>query len=134
MKNKDRSSRLILFTGSQIRAHSLGVLKLVTASCPAAAHIYMVIVIYVTRVIVKPSFARVRNFESSQRSRANLFLELDENDVLPDVMSTLWRHFMHTHIRRTRCTWCPSVGAKATEGLRLALGKSAIWITTLRKG
>jgi hypothetical protein len=47
------------------------VLKLVTASCPAAAHIYMVIVIYVTRVIVKPSLARVRNFESSQRSRAN---------------------------------------------------------------
>ena len=71
MQNKDRSSSLFLFTGSQIRAHSLGVLKLVTASCHATAHIYMVIVIYVTRVIVKPSFARVRNFESSQRSRAN---------------------------------------------------------------
>ena len=67
---KKRAARF-LFTESQIRAHSLGVLELVTASCPAAAHIYMVIVIYVTRVIVKPSFARVRNFESSQRSRAN---------------------------------------------------------------
>ena len=71
MKNKGRSSSLFLFTGSQIRAHSLSVLKLVTAFCPAAAHIYMVNVIYVTRVIVKPSFARVRNFESSQRSRAD---------------------------------------------------------------
>ena len=70
MKNKDRSRSLFLFTGSQIRAHSLGVLKLVTASCPATAHIYMVIVIYVTRVIVKPSFARARNFESSQRTVA----------------------------------------------------------------
>ena len=40
MQNKDRSSSLFLFTGSQIRAHSLGVLKLVTASCPAAAHIF----------------------------------------------------------------------------------------------
>jgi hypothetical protein len=71
MKNKGRSSRLFLSTGSQIRSHSLGVLKLVTASCPAAAQIYMAIVIYVARVIVKPSFARVRNFESSQRSRAD---------------------------------------------------------------
>jgi len=135
-QRKIRTARVAFFfkTGSQIRAHSLGVLKLVTASCPAAAHIYMVIVIYVTRVIVKPSFARVKNFESSQRSRANLFLELDEDGVLPGVMSILWRHFMHTHIRRTRCTWSPSVGAKATEDLRLALGKSAIWITTLRKG
>ena len=94
----------------------------------------VIVVIYVTRVIVKPSFARVCNFESSQRSRADQDLELVENDVLLDVMSTLWRHSMHPHIRRTRCTWCPSVGAKATEGLRLAHGKSAIWITTLRKG
>ena len=46
-------------------------LKLVTASCPAAAQIYMVIVIYVARVIAKPSFARVRNFESSKRSRVD---------------------------------------------------------------
>jgi hypothetical protein len=71
IKNKGRSSRLFLSTGSQIRSHSLGVLKLVTASFPAAAQIYMVIVIYVARVIVKPSFARVRNFESSQRGRVD---------------------------------------------------------------
>jgi hypothetical protein len=32
MKNKGRSSRIIFSTGSQIRAHSLGVLKLVTAA------------------------------------------------------------------------------------------------------
>jgi len=72
-QRKIRTARVAFFfkTGSQIRAHSLGVLKLVTASCPAAAHIYMVIVIYVTRVIVKPSFVRVSNFESSQRSKAN---------------------------------------------------------------
>ena len=68
MKNKGRS---FSFNRKSIRAHSLGVLKLVAASCPAAAHIYMVIVIYVTRVIVKPSCARVRNFESTQRSRAD---------------------------------------------------------------
>ena len=46
-------------------------LKLVTASFPVAAHIYMVIVIYVARAIVKLSFVRVRYFDSSQRSRAN---------------------------------------------------------------
>ena len=71
MKNKGRSRRLCLSSVSQIKSQSLCVLKLVAASCPAAAQIYMVIVIYVARVIVKPSFARVRNFESSQPSRAD---------------------------------------------------------------
>jgi hypothetical protein len=35
-----KSAARFLFTESQIRAHSLGVLELVTASCPAAAHIF----------------------------------------------------------------------------------------------
>jgi hypothetical protein len=36
---KKRAARF-LFNESQIRAHILGVLKLVTAFCPAAAHIF----------------------------------------------------------------------------------------------
>jgi hypothetical protein len=70
---KIRAARVDFFFLPEVKQEhiALGVLKLVTASCPAAAHIYIVIVIYVTRVIVKPSSARVRNLESSQRSRAN---------------------------------------------------------------